>query len=287
MPVPFIPLALIILVVDVLAFGHENEEERRTDCISVALVCKAWKEVGIAAAWRRLTIIPYEHAGLVAWICRRPHVLAAIHTLTLERLCRIDQPASASSMPELLTSLVQLVANCSHLIRLCVRLGQSVGLLVQAAALYPHKHYIQKLDAAVSGTYDNSTVEHVDLPPTPESESKLRFDNVNLLLHGHAEDARDSSYQALLPVVDPSTLKSVFLGPLRSADAITPLLDGTSPTRMVLRAADGQAAHGILQAISNAVGCFEVEYERFDDPKEVMALRIQSHWVFELASNNS
>ncbi|GAA5915637.1 hypothetical protein JCM6882_002370 [Rhodosporidiobolus microsporus] len=51
-----LPLEVVSLIVDEVANSIRDDDERRETGVQLALVCKAWKELGLDAAWRDLTL---------------------------------------------------------------------------------------------------------------------------------------------------------------------------------------------------------------------------------------
>ncbi|GAA5920356.1 hypothetical protein JCM6882_004540, partial [Rhodosporidiobolus microsporus] len=124
MPVPPLGLDIVRLIVDELQEMLPCTGSRNESGLAVALVCKDWKDMGLALAWESVifSLEPKEKRSLerlMASPTRRQHIKRIYLVDTFEQELQAVRIFVVS--PEMLSVALEIVASCEHLSSLILK----------------------------------------------------------------------------------------------------------------------------------------------------------------------
>ncbi|GAA5915626.1 hypothetical protein JCM6882_002366 [Rhodosporidiobolus microsporus] len=277
MTVPPLPLEVVSLIVDHAAASAEDEQERRRLGVRIALVCRAWKELGVRAAWRILTLDMDKDEHLLAFLLERPTVLSNVRELDIKGLRRFEEPEDDEDDEDEYEDPMDTRAAVQRLFDLCPRIDKlsldqlSPTLeLVDMASRAPLQSTLRSMSCCVLGeeahlsrlaatlsTFPRLRALRVfykycgtqpSLPAPPFSKVKLRCFELLLLGVCTAAEA-DTSIRTILSLCDISAIKDVYLMPVYSVDSVLPFFTPTSLTKLLLSAVSHPVVRDILASL--------------------------------------
>ncbi|GAA5915624.1 hypothetical protein JCM6882_002365 [Rhodosporidiobolus microsporus] len=272
MPVPPLPLEVVSLIVDHGAASAEDEQERRRLGVRIALVCRAWQELGIRAAWRILTLDMDKDEHLLAFLLERPTVLSNVRELDIKGQRPFEEPEEHDDGTESAgtrSAVQRLFDTCPGVVKLLFDDFPPTIDLVDMASRSPMRVTVQKVTCSTLGLEGDisrlaaalSTFQHLhtlrvlakfwgaQYPPPAEPTSKLKLRCLDLLLGTYLAADADTSVRAMLSACDISTLEKVQIAVIHSADVVLPLHTANSLTTLVLATVSPPIVRAILASL--------------------------------------